>query len=133
MALDWAKGLRRIFVLLCVAWAFIVLVWYPIRIAKQNREKADEFERLPAPVVVEEVTTPTPEDLARQAKETARHEHIAAGFWERATLPWIYKNEYLRHWPLVLGAMLLPPALFYGLAVAAFRTGRWVLRGFKAG
>ena len=64
-------------------------------------------------------------------QEIAKHEEITAGFWERATLPWIHKHEYLPHWPLVLSALLLPPILCYVLLALVIRTGRRVARGFR--
>jgi hypothetical protein len=52
--------------------------------------------------------------------------------WEMATLSYFYRHEMLRHWPLVLAALVIPPAVVYGLVRGVVAITTWVLRGFRS-
>jgi hypothetical protein len=122
MAMNWARGLRRVFVLLCVVWAGVVLIWFPIHIANERAETAGQLD----------VMFRQTQSRSTTPDQIAEHKKRMDVLWEQATLPWIYRHEYLDHWGTVLIVLVVPPALLYGVGWAGFRVSRWLVRGFRA-
>lgn len=117
---NYRRGLHRLFVLACIAWAFLVLVVFPLR------EIADaQGYAVQSAVRSGNYNTGSPQDRAKVEAEVLKA-------MERATLPYFYREKMLPNWPWYLAALVIPPALFYGLVRGITAITAWVLKGFRA-
>jgi hypothetical protein len=116
--INWARGIHRVFLLLCVIWALFVWIGLPVMQARQ----ASDFA-----VMIYGFNIEHP---AKDSVEQADRQQTQRTLFEESTLPSIYKVQVLPnlHW-FLLGA-LLPPAILYGLARAVIALVRWLYRGF---
>lgn len=147
MRLNWRKGFNRLFVLAVVGWVVYVLWVGPAQ--RENRATQGYVDSLLAcgQVPVEsfrqciEVSNRLFVDPRHSSSvaEAFRDRHVAAAF-AQATLDGVpvatkgpTPNRSL-DWLgvlVVLGVILLPPALAYGFVEIVWRAVRWVFRGFK--
>jgi hypothetical protein len=114
------RGFKRIFVIFWLVYAAWV-VWYPIHENAKNRQQAF--------------------DLTGAVYQTCMQARDTTGCWEeyqrgmdrdvqlyRGSI-WTESGWHLL-W-IVPGVLLIPPAIFCGVAWGLVRTGLWVVNGFR--
>ena len=105
---NYRRGLTRIYLVLWIVWALVVLVgipWY----------MKGEYSRQYAYWLVE-----GQRDLA--AEYLKELQTLTYTSWFRTLI---------QYWPYTLGALVGVPAALYGLLYGVAMTIRWIVRGFR--
>jgi hypothetical protein len=120
-AVNWNRGLHRVFALLCMLWAGYLLVWLPM----QARERAYTYaidttmrEYNYAKAVGKPLMSA--EELDALTKENL----------EMATWSYQYRG-FMKDLPWLLAITILIPALIYGLIRLFLMLLLWLYRGFN--
>jgi hypothetical protein len=110
--------LPRVFILLYLAWAVVVLVIVPIHIADANRSTAVQLESAWAAL---------PQDY-KTPDRSAVHEKTMMPIWEDTTLPGVYRQF---SWYWILAAVVIPPVLLFTICWGFVALARWIAKGFS--
>lgn len=113
---NWSRGFRRMFVVACVLWAGVALVWFPMHLVKEKHEIVIAMRTLWISAPPDQKTPET----------TAIYERELAKVQEHATEVWVYRHE----WAIILAALVLPLAALYGTGWLTLKLIRWLARGF---
>jgi hypothetical protein len=120
---NWRRGFNRAFVVLAVGWVGYVLLVYPLRESgKAHQEYTESLDRCRTTEVPSRVIDPNYSRCAEGAEVflNARLEQYSLRTWLT--------------WPSVmvlLGILVLPPLVAYGLFRLGWFILAWVQRGFR--
>ena len=129
-AVNYRRGLNRIYLVFCVTWILLFLVGWPMYLRSQRLKNAIEIESTHGALTRElkgRISDPNDlQQIEKADKEIARLQR------ESASLASIY-TEMWKTWSWFESALLVvPPIVLYGVLSGLAMITRWIVRGFKS-
>ena len=115
------RGFNRLFIVLTVLWVVFCTVVFPFN---ERRKASAQYDKDAVSCYSSELGNGEPalHTCLRYAEEN----------YKNALDLYSVKNLFIGAWRLVLGAIVLPPLLVYGIVRGIAATSIWVWRGYNA-
>lgn len=129
--MNWIKGLNRVFVVLAFGWAIFLLIVCPLVLRTEDQTEytkaVSECRRQMAENEANGIRYEDARETEHACNDVAKS-NLVSSLQMHSVSSWIKDRALLR---IGLLALLLPPAIVYGLFRLTWAVVCWIGRGFR--